>query len=54
MGTDVVSVMAAYRDLPCVCVVHCAKRLPNFMLEAKVGDCTPVYFDSNFGKKADI
>jgi len=26
VGTDVVSVMAAYCDLPCVRVVRCAKR----------------------------
>jgi len=26
VGTDVVSVMAAYSDLVCVCMVHCAKK----------------------------
>ena len=26
VGTDVVSVMAAYSDLVCLCMVHCAKK----------------------------
>ena len=26
VGTDVVSVVAAYSDLVCLCVVHCANK----------------------------